>query len=185
MHTVDDKMKTGFDKFLNCLNLYLELLNYPAIDKSRVNIYESVTLENGAIMRATNNYHNRPWFSNVAVSMNFEESDDYISDQGICYGLVTINDLHVQLLIASIYYLYYLQTLLLAEILIGSEYPPLNLALVQWYDFKSAINPYKYGCPHMKLTEIYNFVSIEAIRDIVHVILHFGKSNEYFVNKYI
>jgi|GEM_PF-6936150 len=108
MHTVDDKMKTGFDKFLNCLDLYLELLNYPATDKSQVNIYESVTLENGAIMRATNNYHNRPWFSNVAVSMNFEESDDYISDQGICYGLVTINDLHVQLLIASIYYLYYL-----------------------------------------------------------------------------
>jgi len=53
MHTVDDKMKTGFDKFLNCLDLYLELLNYPAIDKSRVNIYESVTLENAAIMRAT------------------------------------------------------------------------------------------------------------------------------------
>jgi len=73
----------------------------------------------------------------------------------------------------------------LAEILIGSEHPPLNLALVQWYDFKSASSPYKHGCPHMKLTEIYNFVSIEAIRDVVHIIPRFRKSNEYFVNKYI
>jgi len=92
MQTIDDKMKTGFDKFLDCLDLYLELLEYPSIDESQVNIYESVILENGAIMRATNNYHNRSWFSDVAVSMNSEESDDYISDQGICYGLVTIND---------------------------------------------------------------------------------------------
>jgi hypothetical protein len=37
----------------------------------------------------------------------------------------------------------------------------------------------------MKLTEIYNFVAIEAIQDVVHIIPRFGKSNEYFVNKYI
>jgi hypothetical protein len=82
-------MKTGFDKFLHCLDLYMELLNYPTIDgESRVKIYESVTLENGAITRATNNYHNKAWFSNVVVSMDFDELDDYISDQGVCYGLV-------------------------------------------------------------------------------------------------
>jgi hypothetical protein len=83
-------MKTGFDKFLTCLDLYLELLENPRIDdESRVNIYESVILENGAIMRAANNYHNRAWFSDVAVSMNSEESEDYMSDQGVCYGQVT------------------------------------------------------------------------------------------------
>jgi len=83
-------MKTGFDKFLHCLDLYIDLLEYPIIDdESRVKIYESVTLENGAITCATNNYHNKAWFSNVAVSMDFDESDDYISDQGVCYGLVT------------------------------------------------------------------------------------------------
>jgi hypothetical protein len=88
--TINDKMKTGFDKFLTCLDLYLELLENPRIDdESRVNIYESVILENGAIMRAANNYHNRAWFSDVAVSMNSEESEDYMSDQGVCYGQVT------------------------------------------------------------------------------------------------
>lgn len=84
-------MKTGFDKFLHCLDLYMELLDYPIIEEeSQVNIYKSVILENGAIMRADNNYHNRAWFSDVAVSMNSEESDDYMSDQGVCYGKVTV-----------------------------------------------------------------------------------------------
>src|SRR5205823_12658396 len=88
--TIDNKMKTGFDKFLHCLDLYIDLLEYPIIDdESQVKIYESVTLENGAITCATNNYHNKAWFSNVAVSMDFDESDDYISDQGVCYELVT------------------------------------------------------------------------------------------------
>ena len=75
-----------------------------------------------------------------------------------------------------------MQTLLLAEILTN---PPLNLALIQWYDFKSTRYPCVYGCPHLKLKELYNFVVIEAIQGIVHIIPRFGKTNEYFVNKYI
>jgi len=39
-------------------------------------------------------------------------------------------------------FIHSLQTLLLAEILIE---PPLNLALIQWYDFKSQTHPYMYG----------------------------------------
>jgi hypothetical protein len=90
MLAIDNKMKTGFDKFWRCLELYMELLEHPTIDdESRVKIYESVTLENGAIMHATNSYHNKAWFSNVAITMHLDESDDYISDQGVCYGLVT------------------------------------------------------------------------------------------------
>jgi hypothetical protein len=85
---IDDKMQRGFSKFLDCLDLYLELLNNPSISEIRIVIYGSVTLENGAIMRATSSYHNRPWFSEVAILMNSEESNDYISDQGVCYGQV-------------------------------------------------------------------------------------------------
>jgi hypothetical protein len=81
-------MKTGFEKFLECLDLYLELLNNPTIDEARIRIYGSVTLSNGAIVRATSNFHNREWFSEVAISMSSEESDDYTSDQGVCYGQV-------------------------------------------------------------------------------------------------
>jgi hypothetical protein len=61
----------------------------------------------------------------------------------------------------------------------------LNLALVQWYDFKSQNIPFVYGCPWLKLVELYNFIEIEAIEDIVHVVSRFDKNNEYFVNKYL
>jgi len=39
----------------------------------------------------------------------------------------------------------------------------------------------------MKLyrTGFYNFIEIEAIEGIVHVVPRFGKTNEHFVNKYI
>ena len=81
-------MQRGFSKFLDCLDLYMELLNNHSISESRITIYGSVTLENGAIMRATSSYHNRPWFSDVAILMNSEESNEYTSDQGVCYGQV-------------------------------------------------------------------------------------------------
>jgi hypothetical protein len=61
----------------------------------------------------------------------------------------------------------------------------LNLALIQWYDFKSQSNPYLYGCCRLELTEIYNFIDIEAIQDTVHIVPRFDKTNEYFVNKFI
>jgi hypothetical protein len=86
---IDDKMKTGFANFLECLNLYLQQSYITFTDKDKVTIYGSVTLENGTIMRATSSFHKRPWFSNVSVRMNSEELFEYVSDEGhICYGKV-------------------------------------------------------------------------------------------------
>ena len=84
-------MKTGFIKFLNSLKLYLVQQTKPKIiftDISEVKIYGSVTLENGAIVRATNKYYNKPWFSNISVYMHSDELFQYTTDQGICYGRV-------------------------------------------------------------------------------------------------
>ncbi|GES98220.1 hypothetical protein GLOIN_2v1783703 [Rhizophagus clarus] len=131
--SVDNKMQTGFVRFISCLDSYLDLLDGFTIIV---------------------------WFSDIAISMDSKESNDYISDKGLCYG----------------------QALLLAEVLTD---PPLNLALIQWYDFKSKRNPYLYGCPHLKLIELYNFVAIESIHGVVHIVPRFDKQNEYFVNKYI
>jgi hypothetical protein len=47
------------------------------------------------------------------------------------------------------------------------------------------MTPFVYGCPLLRLVELYNFIEIEAIEDIVHIILRFKKTNEYFVNKYL
>ena len=59
---INDRMKTGFNKFLDCLNLYLDRqLNIININEnSKVNIYGSVTLENGAVIRVTNSFHEKP-----------------------------------------------------------------------------------------------------------------------------
>lgn len=86
---IDDKMKTGFANFLECLNLRLQQSDITSASEDKVTIYGSVTLENGVIMRATNSFHNRSWFSNVSVRMNSEEIFEYLSDEGhICYGQV-------------------------------------------------------------------------------------------------
>ncbi|EXX71682.1 uncharacterized protein OCT59_003809 [Rhizophagus irregularis] len=71
---VDNKMQTGFARFMSCLDSYLDLLDgFTIIGETQINIYESVTLENGVIMRATNRYHNKVWFSDIAISMDSEE----------------------------------------------------------------------------------------------------------------
>ena len=67
----------------------------------------------------------------------------------------------------------------------NKEFLTHNLALIQWYDFKSNRNPYYHRCPWLKLTELFNAIDIEAIRNQVHVISRFDKTNEYLVNKYI
>jgi hypothetical protein len=84
-------MQIGFDKFLHCLDSYLDLLDDYTItldSETKIKIYGSITLENSAIMRTSNNYHNKAWFSNIAITMDSDESSDYISDQGLCYGQV-------------------------------------------------------------------------------------------------
>ena len=80
-------MKSGFNNFFECLNIYM---NHITSDKGKVTIYRSVTIENGAIIRATNGYYGRLWFSNVSVRMNSDKLFDYASDHGICYGQVII-----------------------------------------------------------------------------------------------
>jgi len=73
-------MQTGFNKFLKCLNLYLDLDlfdNLIIYKDSQVKIYGLVTLENGIIICATNSYHGKVWFNNISILMNSEESNDY------------------------------------------------------------------------------------------------------------
>ena len=88
-------MQTGFSNFLNCLNIYLDLFEHLIIyEESQVKIYGSVTLENGAIMCATSSYHSKAWFSNISILINPDESDDYQSNQEVCYGQVIQLTIH-------------------------------------------------------------------------------------------
>ncbi|RHZ53014.1 hypothetical protein Glove_452g31 [Diversispora epigaea] len=105
---LDKKMIKGFEKFIDCLKVYFNILNIISAEGCRIKIYSSVTLKNGAILRTKNDFHHRPWFSNIAVNMNEEELSEYLSDKGI----------------------YYAQTLLITEIKLPNKLP-MHLALVQ------------------------------------------------------
>ncbi|RHZ76095.1 hypothetical protein Glove_203g15 [Diversispora epigaea] len=153
---LDEKMIKGLDHFIQSLDSYFDLLKISTAQGCHIKIYRSVTLENRAILRTTNMFHKRPWFSNISVTMNDEELFEYQSDNEICYA----------------------QTLLITEVFLKKE-KSLHLALVQWYDFISKRTPFVYGCPLLELTEIYNFIEIEAIEDIVHIVPRFDKTNEY------
>lgn len=85
---LDDKINVGLSKFLKCLKLYQEQFDTSIADDNKVTIYGSVTLGNGAILRANSIFHGKPWFSNVSIHMNSEELFNYQSDEGICYGQV-------------------------------------------------------------------------------------------------
>ena len=160
---IDKNMIKGFKQFLECFDYFLEdILKVDNIEECDIIIYGTAPLEKGSIIWAINEYHDKPWFSNVAISMDPDESLDYQSDEGLCYGKI----------------------LLMAKIEIEQN-PPINLALVQWYNFKFKKNSYLYNCPLLKLDELYHLISIETIDNIVHIISRFDKDNEYFVNKYI
>jgi len=62
-----------------------------SLDHYIIKIYSSVTLENGSIIWATDNFYEKAWYSNVAVAINSEELFEYLSDQGICYRQVFFN----------------------------------------------------------------------------------------------
>lgn len=86
-------MIKGFTQFFNCLKLYFNLLKITPTEDIQIKIFGSVTLDNNnnAILRATNKFYGKPWFSNIAVTMNIEEFFDYQSDAGICYAQVYIS----------------------------------------------------------------------------------------------
>ena len=62
-----------------------------------------------------------------------------------------------------------------------------DLAFVQWYNFrfKNDCHLYKYNCPLLKLLDEFDFISVESIIELVHIIKHAEMQNEYFVNIYM
>jgi hypothetical protein len=82
-------MRSGFNNIEDSLKSYLEISNH-SIKHFLLTIFGSITIENGTIIRATDKYHNKPWFSDVAIAMDSKEIFDYKTDEGLCYGQVII-----------------------------------------------------------------------------------------------
>ena len=56
---IDEKMRNGFKNLEKSLKIYLELLNL-SIESFSLTIFESITIENKAIICTTNKYYNKP-----------------------------------------------------------------------------------------------------------------------------
>ncbi|RHZ71093.1 hypothetical protein Glove_262g1 [Diversispora epigaea] len=110
---LEKEMKFGFEKFLECLDIYLKIYYQNLSEHEKIDmifhIYGGVMLKFGSIMRATNKFHKKPIFSNIAVKMNADEIFEYTSDNGVCFA----------------------QVLLITEIIMNYE-EPMHLALVQY-----------------------------------------------------
>ena len=68
------------------------------------------------------------------------------------------------------------------------NYASFDLALVQWYDFRYKNNSrqlYKYNCPLLQITNMYNIVPVESVIELVQIIQRAEQENEYFVNIYM
>jgi hypothetical protein len=76
---------------------------------------------------------------------------------------------------------------MLVTITIENYLTQFDLALVQWYDFcfKDDHRLYKYDCPLLKLSGTFDFVPVESIIELVHIIKRAEKRNEHFVNIYM
>ncbi|KAF0490591.1 zn-finger domain-containing protein [Gigaspora margarita] len=161
IHSLAIIIANEYHNLMKVMIFVLDNLNRDeSIQNKLLKLYEdwnniSVTLENGSIIRATDNFYGKAWYSNVAVAINPEELLEYLTYEGICYGLWTV------------------------ETAKGNVD---NLILIQWYDFKSTKNQYYYECPRLKLMELYNIVNIEAIKNNIHIIPCFDKTNNFLNN---
>ncbi|RHZ58024.1 hypothetical protein Glove_379g18 [Diversispora epigaea] len=81
----------GFAKFLKCLDSFFDMLDIISAENCRIKIFGSVTLKNINILRATNKFQNRPWFSNITIAIDDAELFEYQSDNGTCYAQVYAN----------------------------------------------------------------------------------------------
>ena len=91
---LNENIIKGFTQFFKHLELYLNLLKITSIGDIQIKIFGSVTLNNNnntTILHVTNKFYDKPWFSNIAVTMDINEFFNYQSDDGICYAQVYIS----------------------------------------------------------------------------------------------
>jgi hypothetical protein len=83
----------GFLVLLNALNDFcdtIEELTENDVKSSIIEWYSNATISNTDIIRAKSQYYNSPAFSDVSISMDAEEAQDYNTAEGICFGKVKL-----------------------------------------------------------------------------------------------
>ncbi|RHZ77432.1 hypothetical protein Glove_178g16 [Diversispora epigaea] len=81
-----ENMIKGFAKFLKCLDSFFDILDIISAEDYRIKIFDSIILKNINILRTTNKFQNRLWFSDITIAMDDAELFEYQSDNGTCYA---------------------------------------------------------------------------------------------------
>src|SRR6185369_806252 len=82
----------GLKKLKDCVISYFDQIfsnidmQFIEIDQVKITLYNSARINFGEIIRATKKFHDKPYFSNITIKM--EDSADYYTDDGVCYGKV-------------------------------------------------------------------------------------------------
>ena len=85
-----DEALMALKHFLPALNDFFDLCeNLTDANNSKISWYSYTNItSNGDYIRAKSKYYNEPSFSNVSINMNEEETEDYNTDKGACFGKV-------------------------------------------------------------------------------------------------
>ena len=83
---------TALNHFLLALNEFFDLFEgLTDAENTKISWYSYANVDSsGDIIRAKSLYYNQPSFSDVSVNMSEEESEDYNTDEGVCFGKVIL-----------------------------------------------------------------------------------------------
>ena len=120
-----------------------------------IKIYNIANLSNGLKIHAASEFHNKPWFSDVEITMDVNYQEKY---EEIYWGkilcLIKLSNLELALVRWYDYF----------------ENLPENS---------------KFGCPYLKLENHYDLIPISSISNVIHIVPDFNVDNGYFINQYI
>jgi hypothetical protein len=140
-------------------------------------------LETGEILRASEDYQGKEWFSNIAITPASDQSHYKSAEEAWYAKVCNFHELLISLPRDSNFG-FLQKILLLLKFFPRSHKEPYDLALVCWFD----VHPKEteiYGYPQLVYTKEYNTIPISSIDKEVHIVPRFDKKNRYLLNKYI
>ena len=93
-HSLAAEALLALEHFLTTLNNFFDLIDdlneEIIVNNTSISWYSYTNAASGDYIRAVSKYYNEAEFSNISINMNAEEANDYNTDEGNCYGKVSI-----------------------------------------------------------------------------------------------
>ena len=91
-NTLASEALLALDNFISTLNEFFDLcdgLTEEMVGETKISWYSYTNISSsGDYIRAKSMYYNEPSFSDVSINMSEEESEDYNTYEGACFGKV-------------------------------------------------------------------------------------------------